>query len=74
MIKRTLYWKLPIVLIAILAMIFEVNSYSTTRFSIGELYLHFIEDNIMFVALGLIVLFLLLFFPIFDLEGVERSI
>lgn len=94
--KQNLYWKLTVAITALLLIILEVNSYTNTKGSIVELYLFAIHEQVMFVAIGLMLLcsaflifskskvgivlsilamifFLLLFFPTFDMEGVDHS-
>lgn len=94
--RRGLLWKIPFVSLAILILYYEIDAYTSTKGSIGELLLYSNQDKSFLISasitaiLGFIMLFvksktltiiliciicfvLLLFFPLFDMEGVNHS-
>lgn len=94
-IVKGLFWKVPLVVLAILILYFEVDAYTNTKGSLGELLLYPNQENAFlisatltavlgitlmfvksqtytFVLVGLICIIILLFYPIFDMQGVEH--
>jgi hypothetical protein len=92
---NSLIWKIPLVFLAFLILYFEVNAYTNTKGSIGELLLHPNQSNVFLfssslitilglilvfnksktgtiILIGLICLVLILFYPSFDMRGVEN--
>lgn len=94
--KNGIFWKVGLIVISILILFFEIDSYTNTRGSVGELILYPNQDKAMFIGCtiiiisGIILIFskkqaiiisaitiilftLLLFYPSFDMEGVEHT-
>jgi hypothetical protein len=95
-IIKGLIWKVPLIGIAILALHYEVASYTNTKGSIGELILNPNQENAFLISstitlllgitlifvknklfkivlVGLVCFILLLFYPSFDMQGVDHA-
>jgi hypothetical protein len=93
-IKR-LIWVIPFTSLAILTLYFEINSYTNTKGSFGELFLYpyheksflisaaatviigltliFIKSKmITYILVGLICFIVFLFYPFFEMRGIEN--
>lgn len=95
--KNRIFWKVGLILLSILILFFEIDSYTNTRGSIGQLILYPNQDKVMFIgstailisgiafifaenrflrisSFVIIVLTLLLFYPSFDMQGVDHAL
>jgi hypothetical protein len=95
--QKLILWKTFFIVLALVVLYFEVNSYTNTRGSIGELLLYpnqayafeiglslvlvfgiillYIENRALVIILLLIICFIvLLFYPIYDMEGLDQPL
>jgi hypothetical protein len=95
-IKQGIVWKILVIALAFVALYFEIDSYTNTKGSIGELMLYPNQDNALIVAyiwlaltgitlllarntimkivaIVLIILCVALFYPSFDMQGVDHA-